>query len=539
MRTSNVNFPTSYFLCYCFLFFSSVSWRNIWAESGSQEERFLQCLHDYHQSNTKLVFTPNDSSYNSIFLSSVQNLRLRSPLEQKPLVIVTPINYLQVQSVVTCAKVNKMRVRTRGGGHDYEGLSSISYYKNSPFVLIDLKKLRSISINTKAKTAWVEGGGTLGQLYYKISQKSQNLGFPAGLCPTVGVGGHLSAGGEGTLSRKYGIAADHIIDAKVVNANGEILDRKSMREDLFWAIRGGGGASFGVILAYKISLVHVPSVVTVFTVNKTLEQNATKLVHLWQTIAPKLNRDLFIRIRVDPGTTKNGKTTVEIKFNSIFLGRADKLLLVMKESFPELGLKRSDCKEMTWIESALYFSDLPSGSTVKDLARTTPYPNDYYKAKSDYVIEPIPEAAFEGLWKRFMASPAPRPQLIFAPYGGRMAEISESEIPFPHRAGNLFQIQYLVSWDAEENADSHNHIDWIREAYEYMASFVSKSPRLAYYNYRDLDLGFNEEENISFEDSAWGFKYFKNNFYRLARDKAAVDPTNFFRYELSIPPLES
>ncbi|KAM7530365.1 hypothetical protein LguiB_033775 [Lonicera macranthoides] len=101
-------------------------------------------------------------------------------------------------------------------------------------------------------------GATLGELYYSIAQKSRTLAFPAGVCPIVGVGGHLSGGGYGMLSRKHGIAIDHIIDAQLVDVNGQILDRESMGEDLFWAIRGSGGASFGVIIEWKIKLVSVP-----------------------------------------------------------------------------------------------------------------------------------------------------------------------------------------------------------------------------------------------------------------------------------------
>ncbi|KAG8378021.1 hypothetical protein BUALT_Bualt08G0094900 [Buddleja alternifolia] len=450
----------------------------------------------------------------------------------KPSYIMTPFRESQIQAAIVCSKANGLQIRVRCGGHDYEGLS---YASKVPFIIVDLKNLRSIKIDTKNRFAWVEGGVLLGNLSYQIERESRNLAFPAGLCPTVGVGGHFSGGGYGTLLRKYGLAADKVLDARIIDANGKILDRKSMGEDLFWAIRGGGAASFGVITAWKVKLVRVPKIVTVFTVNRTLEQNATDLVHRWQSIAHKFDRDLFVRILITRVNLKGNKT-VQAGFNSIFLGKIDRLLPLMQESFPELGLVKEDCMEKRWIEAVLYFSDLPYGSTLDDLVERNPNPRTYYKAKSDFVQVPIPKYGLEGLWEFFKDEEAEAAQLIFAPYGGRMSEISESEIPFPHRAGNIYEIQHLVYWNEEGNKDAERYIDWIRRLYKYITPFVSKNPRAAYMNYRDLDLGVNNEGNTSYEQaSVWGIKYFKSNFKRLVQVKTMVDPSNYFRNEQSIP----
>jgi hypothetical protein len=431
-----------------------------------------------------------------------------------------------------------MQIRVRSGGHDYEG---ISYVSDVPFMLIDLINLRSISVDAENSTAWVEAGATTGEVYYRIAEKSRTLGFPGGIVTTLGVGGHFSGGGYGTMLRKYGLAADNIIDAQLIDVKGRILDRKSMGEDLFWAIRGGGGGSFGIILAWKIKLVHVPSTVTVFTLSRNLEQNATKLLHRWQYVAAKLHEDLFIRVKLTSvNSSQEGKRTVQASFNSLYLGGIDKLLPMMQESFPELGLMREDCIEKSWIESVLYFEGFPSGESLNVLLNRTLLMGDPFKAKSDYVQEPIPELGFEGIWKRFSEREAESALIFLTPYGGRMSEISESEIPFPHRAGTIYKIQYVVYWEEKGTAASKRHISWIRRLYSYMAPYVSKSPRAAYVNYRDLDIGTNGKGNTSYRRaSIWGNKYFKTNFDRLVHVKTLVDPANFFKNKQSIPPFSS
>ncbi|XP_031263472.1 berberine bridge enzyme-like 18 [Pistacia vera] len=526
------------FTLFSFLFLSSFQTITL----ADSHQNFLQCLSLHSENNatsniSQVIYTENNSSFSSILEFSIRNFRFSTPTTPKPLVIITPSQVSHIQEAIICSQKHGIQIRIRSGGHDYEALS---YVSDVPFVILDLIYLSEISIDGENKTAWVQSGATIGQLYYRIAEKSKTLAFPAGVCPTVGVGGHFSGGGYGFLLRKFGLAADNVVDALLIDVKGQLLDRKSMGEDLFWAIRGGGGASFGVILAWKINLVTVPSTLTVFTVHRTLEQNATKIVDKWQYVADKLPEDLYIRLYLTRSNSSSGRTTIRATFECLFLGGVDFLVPLMQQSLPELGLEKSDCIEMSWIDSILYFAGF-QGESMDVLLSRTPTSFDTFKAKSDYVKEPIPETAFEGVYERFYEQEAESAVMIFIPYGGIMNEISESETPFPHRAGNIYKIQHLVYWQGGGDEEAERHINWIRRLYSYMAPFVSKNPRAAYMNYRDLDVGTNNNKGYtSFKQgSVWGFKYFKNNFNRLVHVKTMVDPGNFFRNEQSIPPIYS
>ncbi|KAJ6887361.1 hypothetical protein NC651_027638 [Populus alba x Populus x berolinensis] len=491
------------------------------AVSLSIKDNFVQCFLQNSEIAvpTSSFYTPdNSSSFNAVLESTAQNLRYLLPSVPKPVFIFTPLYEAHVQASVICCRQLGLHLRVRSGGHDYEGLSYASEIE-SPFMVVDLAKLRAIQVIIEDNSAWVQAGATIGELYYRIAEKSKTHGFPAGLCSSLGIGGHITGGAYGSMMRKYGLGADNVIDARIIDATGRVLERQAMGEDVFWAIRGGGGASFGIITAWKVKLVPVPSTVTVFTVTKTLEQGGTKLLYRWQQVADKLDEDLFIRVIIQAanGTKK-----------ALFLGDASRLLNVMKTGFPELGLTRNDCVETTWLKSVLYIAGYPAHTPPEVLLQGKSTFKIYMKAKSDFVQHPIPETALEGIWKRYFQEVTPF--MIWNPYGGMMSKISESSIPFPHRKGILFKIQYLTGWQTPSE-DASKHIDWIRNLYNYMAPYVSMFPRQAYVNYRDLDLGMNKEA------SAWGTKYFKNNFNRLVQAKTKVDPDNFFRHEQSIPAL--
>ncbi|XP_059633319.1 berberine bridge enzyme-like D-2 [Cornus florida] len=540
-------------------------------------DKITYCLSHENISNFTVYPYKMDSDsplvYFKLLNFSIQNLRYAEPTVPKPIAIILPETKEQLIDTFLCCRrssssSSSLEIRVRSGGHGYEGTSSsVATTDGTPFVIIDLMNLNRVSVDLESETAWVEGGATLGETYSAIAKSSKVHGFSAGSCPTVGIGGHIAGGGFGLLSRKYGVAADNVVDAILVDADGRLLNRQGMGEDVFWAIRGGGGGIWGIVHAWKIKLSRVPETVTGFIVSRPdTKRNVAKLVHKWQFVAPNLHHGFYLSVFVGANLPETNKTiAISATFKGFYLGPRSKAVSILNRVFPELGIKEEDCKEMSWIESILFFSGLLLPADVDHDSSTTTtgidllkdrYLHDkgYFKAKSDYVRVPI---SISGIRVALdILDEEPKGYVIWDPYGGVMQNISCESIPFPHRNGNLFNIQYLVAWGEEEednsNKSSRQYMDWIRRLYHSMTPYVSAGPRAAYVNYMDLDLGVMEDETLLINTTTtspsvdavemarvWGEKYFLNNYDRLVRAKTLIDPHNIFKHQQGIPPLSS
>ncbi|KAL8171589.1 hypothetical protein V2J09_023393 [Rumex salicifolius] len=452
----------------------------------SAAAQFLQCLQHSNfsipkdQPITKSLYTPQNASFLPTLQSYIQNSRFNRSTTPKPLALVAAAHYSHVQATVACARVSGLQLRIRSGGHDFDGLS---YVSTVPFVLLDMFNLRAVNVDVGNQVAWVQAGAILGEIFYDIAKKSNNsLAFPAG----------------------------------VVDAKGRILSRSTMGEDLFWAIRGGGAASFAVVLSWKLRLVAVPQTVTVFQVTKTLEQGATDAVDQWQRVASTVDPRLFIRAQPQAIAASGGnQATVGVSFVALYLGGAQDLVGLVKKSFSLLGLELKDCTQMS--------------TPLEIMLKRSTSPNGYSKHKSDYVKKPISKQGWEAIWKK-MIELGPNVLMQYNPYGGRMSEIADDATPFPHRAGNLFKMQYIAVWSDASLEVENKYLKGLRELHHLFTPYVSMNPREAFLNYRDIDIGTNANGNLGFASDL-----FKGNVGRLQKVKAKVDPDNFFRYEQSIP----
>ncbi|CAI9089571.1 OLC1v1024162C1 [Oldenlandia corymbosa var. corymbosa] len=116
-------------------------------------DNFSNCLtKNGVQSNEipKILYNPTNPSFTSVLNAYVRNLRFNTSTTKKPSIIVTPFQVQQVQATVICTKSSGLQLKTRSGGHDYEG---ISYVSANPFVILDMFNLRSVAVDIPSKTA--------------------------------------------------------------------------------------------------------------------------------------------------------------------------------------------------------------------------------------------------------------------------------------------------------------------------------------------------------------------------------------------------
>jgi hypothetical protein len=175
-------------------------------------------------------------------------------IDKRPSLIARCADADEVARAVSFAREHGLPLAVRGGGHNGAGLGTCD-----DGVVIDLSLLKSIEVDPKARTVRVGGGCTWGEVDRKTGE--HGLATPSGIISTTGVGGLTLGGGIGHLTRKFGLAIDNLLEAELVLASGErVRAAADENDDLFWAIRGGGG-NFGVVTSFLFRLHEVGTVI--------------------------------------------------------------------------------------------------------------------------------------------------------------------------------------------------------------------------------------------------------------------------------------
>ncbi|KAH7078608.1 hypothetical protein FB567DRAFT_450324 [Paraphoma chrysanthemicola] len=157
--------------------------------------------------------------------------------------VVLPTSADDVSAALAIIRKHKIPFTVRGGGHSTSGAASIE-----DGIVIDLSKMRKVTVDPQAKTIKAEGGTIWADV--DIEAAKYGLATVGGTVNHTGVAGLTLGGGYGYLSGKYGLTIDVLESVEIVLASGEFITASSTRHpDLFWAVRGAG-ANFGVVTSF-------------------------------------------------------------------------------------------------------------------------------------------------------------------------------------------------------------------------------------------------------------------------------------------------
>jgi FAD/FMN-containing dehydrogenase len=168
-------------------------------------------------------------------------------IDRRPALVVRAVNAGDVMAAVSFARDSGLDLAIRGGGHSVPGFGTCD-----GGVVIDLSRMRGVRVDPASSTARAEGGATWGD--FNAATYPFGLATTGGIISTTGVAGLTLGGGIGYLARGFGLSIDNLLSADVVTADGRFLvASEHENEDLFWALRGGGG-NFGVVTSLEFQL---------------------------------------------------------------------------------------------------------------------------------------------------------------------------------------------------------------------------------------------------------------------------------------------
>ena len=194
------------------------------------------------------VITASDSDYDDA--RSVYN----AMHNRRPSAVIQCVDSADVMAAVDAGREGGLDMAIRGGGHSVPGFGTVD-----DGLVIDLSMMKNVRVDPYKKVARVGGGATWGD----VDHATYPFGLAAagGVVSTTGVGGLTLGGGLGYLTRSVGLSIDNLLSADVVLADGQQVTASDYQnEDLFWALRGGGG-NFGVVISFEFQLHEVGDIV--------------------------------------------------------------------------------------------------------------------------------------------------------------------------------------------------------------------------------------------------------------------------------------
>jgi FAD/FMN-containing dehydrogenase len=469
---------------------------------------------DYDRLRTRLqgdVVLPRDVGYGHA--KQLQDVRFDAV---SPRAVVFCESTADVRETLRFARRHDLHLAVRSGGH------SVAGYSTTSGLVLDVSRLDSATVHKGI----VRVGPGLQAVDAVNALAPHGLAVPNGFCPTVSAGGFFAGGGIGLLTRSHGVGSDRVRGAEVVLADGRVVRcSRHEDEDLFWALRGGGGGNFGVVTAYDIEPVPVTGVVNFSLVWSW--DDAADVVSAWQRWAPAADRGLTSWLGIFLPDAAPGAVAQVVAFG-MWQGdpaALDGQLAALTSRVPAAPLVRS--VEPLPYQTAMMQWWFCGGMTVDQCHRTGDggglLPRTPFQTLRGRMFDrPMPRQAVERFLAAFDADRRPGQSRVSlaAAFGGAANEPGRRDTAYVHR-DSLFHLDYTitVTTPAPSREDLARSRRWADKGFD---AIDPHSNHESYQNYTDPRL------------RDWARAYYAENYERLTRVKRRYDPDNVFRFEQSI-----
>ena len=419
-------------------------------------------------------------------------------IDKHPAAVAYCADEADVSAAVQFARDRGLRIAVRGGGHNGAGLGSVD-----DGLIIDLSAMNNVTVDPAARMVRVQGGALLRDV--DAATHEHGLAVPAGIIGTTGVGGLTLGGGVGHLSRGCGLTIDNLVAARVVLADGSIVDTDAEREsDLFWAIRGGGG-NFGVVTSFSFRA-HPISMVQAGPVLYDLA-DAADVLSWYREFLPAQPRPLsgfFAFLSIPPGPPFPEELHLRKVCGIVWCYAGE-------DDSPALREARSFGKPLL---DGIAPVPMPAWNTAFDAV----YPaGDQWYWRGEFVKE-IPDVAIEKHVEFAEAMPTWKSTMHLYAIDGAPSEVGSDEMAWAYRDAVWAQVIAGVDPDPA-NADAIR--SW---ASDYSDAIRPHTLGTGYVN-------FQMQEEGARVKAMYG-----KNYDRLARIKAQYDGDNTFSVNQNIRP---
>jgi FAD binding domain/Berberine and berberine like len=422
---------------------------------------------------------------------------------RKPALIARCADVADVQLAVKTAAAAEALTAIRCGGHSLAGFSTCE-----EGLVIDLSRMRAVTVDPQTRRARFEGGCLLGNI--DTATQKASLAFPAGVVSHTGAAGLVLGGGTGWLNRLHGLSCDNVKGFTLVVADGSIVHANAQENpDLFWALRGGGG-NFGVVTEFEVNLHPISSVL--FGAGMCFGDDIPAIVQHWRDFMPHAPDNLRwgISLTIAPHTENipahlRGRPTA-----------SQGLLWVgdLEEGRGYLDRGLSICNTVAVTKSELSFLSL---QTMAD--HEFPHGRRYY-TKSGY-YKSLADEDIQRMVQALATIPSPASQIELSYLGGAAGRVDASETAFGDR-NSPFIVNLLGNWSAPDE-DAAN-IAWVRGLFAELRPSMTPG---VYVNFMSGD----EQDRVP--------EAYRERWDRLVEVKTHYDPNNFFRLNQNIPVRKS